>query len=715
MQARLRPVAYSLLLLLPTWVWLFFTLVPALDVRFENRLLHFYLVSYTSLLMALSGWLLFIFLHDVRNVRLFWILLGNALLASFFLVHGLTTPGALLAGFNPSVAWSVGLAVLSATLCFWAAVLVSRPAFAAWTEQHQRAILATAVGAYLLWLLLTFAADDWLLDLYARLGDVLTRFIEWSTLVLLAGLLVAALRLIGERATAQRRILLVAAPLLLQTLLIEPNAPQWQLSWWMFHVWLLVFFVVSVLILLNEYENLRRFRLLPYYAVFSLAIIGFLTIVLSESVFRLARDVLLEQARAEAEDLGAHLAVLLSQQVDLEMLRGNTETPGSMADMVLKQVEGLGRVRLLSLADPQGRVLLSTNHQQIGRRLPLDAPLTTPSHTFLPVGAPMPSGEYGDLAPSEAPLLQSVLPVQIGNDAALMLLITDVSGLIQRAERLRWRIVGTGVGLMLVLFTALLVLVYRADTLLEKRSAELRQALDSLKRAEQARLDLTRMIVHDLQNPLNVILGTLEMVREGVFGTLPDELDAMLARAERASHSMSRLVNDMLEIARLESGSFTPRKEEIHVPALLQNEADAFRHRAAQNGTDIHVEADHDLPPAYGDAGLLTRIVDNLLSNAIRHTTDGAITLRAFVHDGFMHVQVADTGEGIPPDELPHIFDRFRQGKNRRGSLGLGLAFCKMATEAQGGRIWVESEVGRGTTFTFTIPLTPAQRLEAHP
>nr|WP_290668814.1 ATP-binding protein [Ardenticatena sp.] len=707
MSTRIRPIAYGMLLLLPTWVWLFFLALPSLDARFDNRLLHFYLVSYTSLLMTLSGWLLFILLRDVRNIRLFWILLGNALLASFFLVHGLTTPGALLTTFNPSVAWSVGLAVLSATLCFWGAVLVSRPAFAAWSERHQRALLAAAVGIYVGWLLITFTQQETLLDLYTRAGDVLTRLIEWGTLFLLGALLLAAVHLIRERNTAQRRILLVAAPLLLQTLLIEPNAPQWYLSWWMFHVWLLVFFVASVLMLLNEYENLRRFRLMPYYAVFSLAIIGFLTIVLSESVFRLAREALLEQARAEAEELGAHLAVLLSQQVDLAMVRENTETPDSMVDMLLEQVQGLGRVRLLSLADSRGRILLSTNHQQIGRRLPLDAPLDTPMHTLLPEGTAIPQGEYGTPTPSETSLLQSILPVHIGQDDALMLLITDVGALIERAERLRWRIVGTGVALMLVLFMALLVLVYRADTLLEKRSAELRQALASLKRAEQARIDLTRMIVHDLQNPLNIILGSIEMAREGVFGALPPDLDALLARAERASHSMSRLVNDMLEIARLESGSFTPRQEEVHVAALLQNEADAFRHRAEQHGTKIVVEADPALPPACGDAGLITRIVDNLLNNAIRHTEQGTITLRAFVNDGMLHVQVADTGEGIPPEELPHIFDRFRQGKQRRGSLGLGLAFCKMAVEAQGGRIWVESEVGKGTTFTFTLPLMP--------
>ena len=232
---------------------------------------------------------------------------------------------------------------------------------------------------------------------------------------------------------------------------------------------------------------------------------------------------------------------------------------------------------------------------------------------------------------------------------------------------------------------------------------QVNQQLLDLKALEEARDHLMQLIVHDLKNPLAGIALYLELLRKGKAE------GAYLEEARRSCRNLMNMIEGLLDISRMEEGKLPLERSEVHLREVIEEGLQEMAIVAAEEEKKLIVEVEGGLPPIPVDRGLIRRVISNLLSNAIRHSFPGGeIRIRAFrPSQGLVQVEVIDRGEGIAKEDQGKVFEKFGQAtaSSRRGGPGLGLTFCKMAVEAHGGRIWVESELGQGSTFSFTIPL----------
>jgi len=227
---------------------------------------------------------------------------------------------------------------------------------------------------------------------------------------------------------------------------------------------------------------------------------------------------------------------------------------------------------------------------------------------------------------------------------------------------------------------------------------------------ERAKADLTNMIVHDLKGPLGGILTVAQLAlrkREN----LSDAHAERFALIQRSARDLMRMIENILEIDQMEEGRLTLRAEPVDLGLLLRECANEFHAAAEVAGQTIEITVGEDLSAVVTDRWLLRRVLNNLVVNAIRHSgANGALVLDAVQADGLIAVRVRDAGRGIAVEEQATLFSRVRPpaSDNRKRSpedTGLGLVFCKMAVEAMGGTIAVESTPGAGTVFTVTLPL----------
>ncbi|MFQ6111470.1 MAG: ATP-binding protein [Nitrospinota bacterium] len=243
---------------------------------------------------------------------------------------------------------------------------------------------------------------------------------------------------------------------------------------------------------------------------------------------------------------------------------------------------------------------------------------------------------------------------------------------------------------------------------LRRERESLEAANARLRELERVKSDLTHMVIHDLKGPLSEIMSNLDLI---MAGELAEEDRECFETAMTGSERMLRMINDMLDISRMEEGRLSLRKERVELDLLAEKALERLSALAAQRGISLRQKAAEGLPPVEADRQLLERVLDNILTNAITYSPEGGVvTVATEVPGGGREVRVSvtDEGEGIAPGDRERIFEKFSQGeggRQRRKGAGLGLAFCRMATEAHGGRIWVESGQGRGSSFFFTIPV----------
>lgn len=229
-------------------------------------------------------------------------------------------------------------------------------------------------------------------------------------------------------------------------------------------------------------------------------------------------------------------------------------------------------------------------------------------------------------------------------------------------------------------------------------------------RLEQVREDLTHMIIHDLRNPLSSIMSSLDLI-QAVFRdpSLNLPVDQLFDIARRSGERLFTLIDSILDLARLEAGKTELRREVISVDTLVRETVEQVRPLAIGREIALEIQISPSVSPVLGDRELLQRVLLNLLDNALKYTPpQGKITVSVdmFSPETVLFA-VSDTGPGIPAEHQARIFDRFaRVPGQRKGGTGIGLAFCKLAVEAHGGKIWVESTPGEGTTFWFTLPAT---------
>ena len=234
------------------------------------------------------------------------------------------------------------------------------------------------------------------------------------------------------------------------------------------------------------------------------------------------------------------------------------------------------------------------------------------------------------------------------------------------------------------------------------------QMADALERTERRRMELIGDVAHELRTPLAGISSTLEGVVDGV---LPCEPDTILGLQREASR-MQRLVEDLNDLSRAEAGQVRLDLHPVSMQEIVDAVVDRLRPQFEDKGVTLHLEVPPDLPRIQVDANRMTQVLLNVLGNALQYTPpDGAVTVRAWSDHSELLVAIQDTGAGISPEHLPHIFERFyRADKSRSragGGSGIGLTIAKYFVEAHGGRIWATSPgPSRGSSFIFAIPLS---------
>ena len=260
-----------------------------------------------------------------------------------------------------------------------------------------------------------------------------------------------------------------------------------------------------------------------------------------------------------------------------------------------------------------------------------------------------------------------------------------------------------------------LVLGARVRSLLRYKATmdALEDSTRKLRELEKLRDDLMKMIVHDLKSPLTSVLATLEMLLDEDFGPLTDEQRRALVETEGKAEDLLGLIEDLLEIRRIEETTVALKPERIAPAAFLNEIVHEWSTRLQQDGSTATVDVTDDAPVFEADKALLRRVLGNLVQNAITHSAHAvAIQLSARREGQGILFTVADNGPGIPPEYQEIIFRKFEQvhtpnAPRLRGS-GLGLAFCKLVVTAHGGRIWVQSAgAGQGSAFHVALPLRP--------
>jgi two-component system, sensor histidine kinase and response regulator len=242
---------------------------------------------------------------------------------------------------------------------------------------------------------------------------------------------------------------------------------------------------------------------------------------------------------------------------------------------------------------------------------------------------------------------------------------------------------------------------------------ETKRQAHELEKASKLQADFSAMIAHDLRSPLMNITGVAEVMMDGMFGVITEEQKKWLLRIQANSHNLIALVSDFLDLSKLESGYVNVNKQVVSLTELVRKSVESFQVLASNKKVTIQEAIDSSLPPVLADPQRLDQVLSNLISNAIKFTGDGGeVKVGAALADVTgIRIWVQDSGEGIPSEELGELFQKYRQGGNAKNSnhkgTGLGLVICKMIVEAHGGKIWVESEEGQGSTFSFSLPLEP--------
>ncbi len=578
---NLKSLLISLAVVAPLLLLVWFILFPQTDSSYSLPLFHFYIVTFTTFSAAVIAILLSQALQSIARPRHFLAALAFAIIGVIFFVHGLATPGALISYVHPAISWSAWLTLFSSGVIFALASLDGPQGFPAWLST--RRIIYVATAGVIIYLAIAFFAPQLLEWITLNTDPWHRRLIFFATL----GLWLFAMFRLGQvwldsHSRVDGVLAFVSFWMAMATVSMH-QFPIWQLSWWLYHFILLIGFLVTIYILLTEYEQAREFSLLRYYFAVSLIVTVLVALIASYLFAEFASQ------------------YLVAGRQDIE---------------------------------------------------------------------------------------QAILEAR-----AAGLLITGIS--------------------MLILFSALLIVVARANGIITQRTNQLTTAYEALREAEAMRNDLTSMIVHDLRNPLTTIYGTLGLIRR-----LNDDAESrihFLDQAIMASERMTGLIDDIMAVSKIEAGEFEPTFEAVSVSQLLSSHLDGFMVQAKENKKQLVKDYPENLE-ARLDPALIGRVADNLISNALKYTKS-QIQVAAWEKNKQLYVRVRDDGEGIPDKYKTRIFDKFAQAPNanknptRKGT-GLGLNFCNLIINLHGGQIWIEDAPGGGCDFIFQIPQNPIKNPE---
>jgi signal transduction histidine kinase len=243
---------------------------------------------------------------------------------------------------------------------------------------------------------------------------------------------------------------------------------------------------------------------------------------------------------------------------------------------------------------------------------------------------------------------------------------------------------------------------------------EIQDKSRQLAEASQHKSQFLANMSHELRTPLNAILGYTELILDNVYGDTPDKMRATLERIERNGRHLLGLINDVLDLSKIEAGQLTLSIGDYSLRQVVHDVFSAVESLAAEKRIGFKVEMAKELPKGRGDELRLRQVLLNLVGNAIKFTDQGEVVISAGASNGSFKVAVRDTGPGISQADQGKIFEEFQQADNSttkaKGGTGLGLAIARRIMEMHGGKLWVESELGQGSTFAFTLPVQIEQQ-----
>ena len=214
---------------------------------------------------------------------------------------------------------------------------------------------------------------------------------------------------------------------------------------------------------------------------------------------------------------------------------------------------------------------------------------------------------------------------------------------------------------------------------------------------------------HELRTPLNAILGYTELILDNIYGDVPEKIQEVLERLVKNGHHLLGLINDVLDISKIEAGQLTLSLNDYSMAELVLTVFTSVDALATEKNLELKVLVPTDLPTAKGDEQRIAQVLLNLLGNAIKFTEEGEIRVEVVVSNESFLVSVSDTGPGLSEADQKKIFEEFRQADGsstrEKGGTGLGLSIAKRIVEMHGGRTWVESSLGKGSIFWFTLPV----------
>jgi signal transduction histidine kinase len=231
-----------------------------------------------------------------------------------------------------------------------------------------------------------------------------------------------------------------------------------------------------------------------------------------------------------------------------------------------------------------------------------------------------------------------------------------------------------------------------------------------LELANQHKSEFLANMSHELRTPLNAIIGFSEVLLMGMFGSLEEKQEEYLQDILASGKHLLSLINDILDLAKVEAGRMELESAIVSLPDVIQSSVTMVRERASNHGISLSYDLEVDVDLIEADERKLKQVLFNLLSNAVKFTPDGGrVSICGSRREGYVDIAIIDTGMGISPEHLDLIFEEFRQlsdssGRSHEGT-GLGLALTRRLVELHGGEIWVESELGKGSTFTFSLPM----------
>jgi signal transduction histidine kinase len=721
----MKRLAVYIALVFPALLLGLWAVAPGADPTFAAPLFHFYIVTFTTFAATVVSLFVFISAGETALPRHLLLALAFAWMGGIFLLHGALTPGALIDHFTPVLSVSAWLTL------FGGGVLFLVGAFAP-NHPDPRFLRVTAVGvaaAYVVYYALALLTPQLIVALVdltqtPRVQDIF--FVVTGAIWLVSGV---RHYLIHQRTRNFVDALMAFEAGWFAIATVSMFRFQlWRASWWTYHVLLLAGFLIAIYALWRAYEQIRTFRLTRYYAATSLIVTAALALFAADLYTNLVFDNLRAQIERDTANLSQQLANQVASDLPAvataEQLRAARDAP-DLASLLDQALHGTSAIQALSLYDLSGLPLYSS--LRVGDTPNQLAPPPNDMATFqdtLSGTATFMLMAPGTSVPGYAPtasvhVLETYVPFWPNGEAQAGAPIGVLATLREAPELTRAAVLSRGAGLLLAglslgaLFSVLLIIVRRADRLITSRTRELERAYSDLRQAEGLRDDLTRMIIHDLRNPLTAITANLDLIGKTLQNpAYQDAPPRFLTSARAAGQRMTGMIDDLLNVSKFEAGELRPVTAPVYLPTLLNDKVEAFRPLAEKEGKTLRVNAPTELPVVMADAGLIGRVVENLLSNAFKYTEAGG-TIEVSVQPGgpVVNVRVRDDGQGIPPEYHARIFEKFVQvtspnGQPLRKGTGLGLAFCRMAVCAHGGQIRVESAPGQGSMFSFSLPLS---------